>query len=57
MAGEGLAERGFGRGGGGISDNVSGETESFSESVMPADGECDALLLGSRDRADLQGRR
>lgn len=46
-AGEGLADRGFGRGGGGISDKASGETESFSESVTPAADELEALLLGS----------
>lgn len=30
MQGEGFADRGFGRGGGGISDSLSGETELFS---------------------------
>lgn len=50
-AGEGLADRGFGRGGGGMSDKASGETESFSESVMPAADELEALLLGSVRRA------
>lgn len=45
--GEGFADRGFGRGGGGISDSVSGETELFSESIMPAVDGLEALLLDS----------
>lgn len=34
-----------------MSDKASGETESFSESVMPAADELEALLLGSVRRA------
>lgn len=49
-AGEGFADLGGGSGGGGISDNVSGETEPFSESVMAFADELEALLDGSARR-------
>ena len=48
--GEGFAERGFGRGGGGISDSVSGETELFSESVAIAVYELEASVFDAGSR-------
>lgn len=54
--GEGFADLVLGKGGGGISDNASGETESFSESVIPAVDEFDANPLGSVCRVFFEGR-
>lgn len=56
MHGEGFADLVFGKGGGGISDSASGETESFSESVIPALDEFEATPLGSVCRVFFEGR-
>lgn len=55
-AGEGFADLVFGRGGGGISDSASGETESFSESVIPVVDELEANPLVSICRVFFEGR-
>jgi hypothetical protein len=54
--GEGFADLVFGKGGGGISDSASGETESFSESVIPVVDEFEANPLGSICRVFFEGR-
>ena len=56
MHGEGFADLVFGSGGGGISDRASGETESFSESVIPVVDEFEANPLGSVCRVFFEGR-
>lgn len=56
MHGEGFADLVFGKGGGGISDSASGETESLSESVIPVVDEFEANPLGSVCRVFFEGR-
>lgn len=56
ILGEGFADLVFGKGGGGISESASGETESFSESVIPVVDEFDANPLGSLCRVFFEGR-